>query len=677
MPFAPSDISGLKIWLRGDAGLGLSDGDPVATWSDQSGGGHNFTESTNKPTYKAAIRNGLGVVRFTDGSSQILNGGNLSSLFTSGASVFVAANGTNAFNDQMIYEHQSIDSWWQFGAQGYFGPFRSSRLSNVGTFSNGWHAWSITADNGSNYKVWLDGVSKINDTAGFTFQGGNSHVIGRQRTNGSTGGQDIGEICVFDSALNDTDRGNMETYLQRYTVVSSPGTATPSAVVNVGWVPNAAAYQASPYVSAVMADNPISYWRLGETSGTDAVDAAFARVNGVYTNGPTLNQTGLLIGDSDKAVSFDGSNDSVVMSGAAALQVTTAFTLEAWIKVASGEVIFGPVLVNLYDGSSVRFQLGSWDGSVHTLKPSVGFYNGSWHVAKASSNISVNAVHHIVGTWDGTTLKIYVDGTQAGTDTPGSSINNANTSGYSIGARWDSSGDNAHFKGVIDEVAVYGTDIGSTRIAAHYAVGTTNPNGTATPAAVAGVSSAAANATGVGNTSPSTVAGTGAAPAVTAHGAATGLPSATAGVGAVPAPTGAGSAAASPAAVAGVGAVPAPTVVGAGSGQANPLTVAGVGAVPAPTLTTSGGASPSATAGVGAVPAPTMTGLAFAMPVQVAGTGVVPGPTVGAVRNATVIPLNVAGVGRVPRPIAAGQGTGGGGGTANGATDFWSIAVGS
>ena len=50
------------------------------------------------------------------------------------------------------------------------------------------------------------------------------------------------------------------------------------------------------YASAVAADNPVSHWRLGETSGTAAADVRGANP-GTYRNGTTLGAASLLSGD--------------------------------------------------------------------------------------------------------------------------------------------------------------------------------------------------------------------------------------------------------------------------------------------------------------------------------------------------------------------------------------------
>lgn len=57
----PADLANLHIWCAADELVGFADGDPVGTWTDQSGGGRDLiTVSTSyRPTYKASQVNGL------------------------------------------------------------------------------------------------------------------------------------------------------------------------------------------------------------------------------------------------------------------------------------------------------------------------------------------------------------------------------------------------------------------------------------------------------------------------------------------------------------------------------------------------------------------------------------------------------------------------------------------
>lgn len=61
---------------------GLSDGDPVSTWSDRSGSGNNATQTgTARPTFETAEQGGQPVIRF-DGSNDYLNAGDVCDLRT-------------------------------------------------------------------------------------------------------------------------------------------------------------------------------------------------------------------------------------------------------------------------------------------------------------------------------------------------------------------------------------------------------------------------------------------------------------------------------------------------------------------------------------------------------------------------------------------------------------------
>ncbi|HUU57988.1 MAG TPA: LamG-like jellyroll fold domain-containing protein, partial [Phycisphaerae bacterium] len=89
------------------------------------------------------------------------------------------------------------------------------------------------------------------------------------------------------------------------------------------------------YANQVLALSPVAYWRLGETSGAAALDVVGAHA-GVYMNGVSLGQPGVLIGSSNRAAHFDGVNDHVdsgewdVGGG--------AITLLAWFSATEGAI---------------------------------------------------------------------------------------------------------------------------------------------------------------------------------------------------------------------------------------------------------------------------------------------------------------------------------------------------
>jgi hypothetical protein len=67
------------------------------------------------------------------------------------------------------------------------------------------------------------------------------------------------------------------------------------------------------WASEIAADSPDTWWRLGESSGTTAVDSSGNGNDGTYTNSPTLGVTGLVDGDSDTAITLSNTDNSMVV----------------------------------------------------------------------------------------------------------------------------------------------------------------------------------------------------------------------------------------------------------------------------------------------------------------------------------------------------------------------------
>ena len=116
-----------------------------------------------------------------------------------------------------------------------------------------------------------------------------------------------------------------------------------------------------------------------------------------------MGAPGLLTDDPNPAATFDGTNDIVTTS----LTNTTAqlgqYSLEAWIK-RSGTSTADQVIVGGNASISLRIR-------ANTTGASITFWTGSTSVfATSAASVTDGARHHLVGTWDGTTLRIYVDG---------------------------------------------------------------------------------------------------------------------------------------------------------------------------------------------------------------------------------------------------------------------------
>ena len=204
--------------------------------------------------------------------------------------------------------------------------------------------------------------------------------------------------------------------------------------------------------SEVLADNPVSYWRLGETSGTTATDAKGVQ-NGTYTGGYTLGVAGALPGDPNKAVTLNGTTGYVNVGNPAGLQLTSG-TEEAWFKTSDNTAAYHNILQkqNAYAIMINTGILGEYDpGSNSFLSTGINVADGQWHL--------VDIVFQS-GVANGT--KFYLDGKLVLTTT----YTQANQTGnLQIGAN----GAGTEFwNGSIDDVAIYGAQLTQARILTHY-----------------------------------------------------------------------------------------------------------------------------------------------------------------------------------------------------------------
>lgn len=221
---------------------------------------------------------------------------------------------------------------------------------------------------------------------------------------------------------------------------------------------------ASYYSTEVLADYPIGYWRLGEASGTTAVDDSGNGYDGVYTNGVVLGATGLLAGDVDTAIDLIA-NSGYVALPASAVEAGSQASIEIW----TGSTVTSNV-------STFRAQ----SGSTRVLSSHIPWGNGNvyWdagdgsgydRIYKSASGIDFSATHHWVFTKDATagTMEIYLDGTLWLSG--GSKTRTVGTvDSFTLGS--NSAGGEPH-KGIIDEFAYYDSALSATRVLAHYNAG--------------------------------------------------------------------------------------------------------------------------------------------------------------------------------------------------------------
>jgi hypothetical protein len=196
------------------------------------------------------------------------------------------------------------------------------------------------------------------------------------------------------------------------------------------------------YQDAVKIPKLLSYWRLGETLGAwafDSVPPPAAKNQGFYSGGCTLGKPGVLTGDPDTAVGFDGTDDEMTANGPL-LTTPGECSIEGWFYWEGG-------------GALLSDDAGLWRFG-HQRNGQLSFFlGGGNHFDTPRTAASVqNAWHHFVATKDAAgNVVFYLDGQQIHS---GSGAGNTAPKMPWHLMRDRSSGQYA--KGTADEVAIYG-----------------------------------------------------------------------------------------------------------------------------------------------------------------------------------------------------------------------------
>jgi len=253
----------------------------------------------------------------------------------------------------------------------------------------------------------------------------------------------VGSVTVTETS----NKSGSSTYGTLLSVVS----ATPAQTA-VGWEAQA------------LADSPLAIWGLGEDFGTVAWTATSQP--GVYAGSPTMGLLGILGPDMDTSISLNGSSQYATVAQGSWMDSAT-YTVEAWVRPTSLAHTLMIAAQDSGSGTNRRYQfLVNTNGSI----AATAYIGSTGYTATSSAGvIATGTTYHAAWTFDGSNVRVFVNGTQVAITAASGSLNTTTvTTPLYIGG-YISAG--SYWAGQMEKVAIYGSALSQVRLAAHSAAG--------------------------------------------------------------------------------------------------------------------------------------------------------------------------------------------------------------
>lgn len=468
--FLPTQITGCSLWLDGldSSTVSFSSGSNVSSWSDKSGNGRNATVYAGTPTYTSALGmtfNGSSSLQITYTASPTIESMFVIIKFNSVSGQGDILSGTAAGQREYLMYFPYSPGTIYLGRH----STAPSGAINGGTVTTGsnYLLGYVFNGTGNTISFFQSGNTITSGTPQFTYSaGGTISVIGSYNGGGYLQGQ-IYEMIIYSTALNTTERQQVEGYLaQKWGLTGSLPTGHPglNKIIHrnlqttfsktpyfVRFSPKQIAgcshwFDATDSSTITLSSGSLTQWndKSGNGRNLTAVSGfANATVSSAYQNGLNV---------------FNFSGNGLYRTAAG----NVSYPLDVFIIVALKSLTTHVDVLGMGDTSvdnfnsltfaesaASRWHNGSSGGGRQTIstsdETSLSFLLIQWSIANGNYLLRRNGTQLIQAS------RTY-------------SFNNSATSIFQIGYRHTDTiyGTNANFRGYIGEIVVFNNQIGTT-----------------------------------------------------------------------------------------------------------------------------------------------------------------------------------------------------------------------
>jgi hypothetical protein len=194
----------------------------------------------------------------------------------------------------------------------------------------------------------------------------------------------------------------------------------------------------------------VAAYGFNENAGVQVGDAS-----GQGNVGTIAGATWTANGKFGSALSFDGSTSWVTIADAPSLDLTNGMTIEAWVNPASSAGWQSVVLKETSGGLAYALY-----GENNANHPSGYVHTNADMGVNGSAVLPLNTWTHLALTYDGATLRMFMNGTQVGSAAvPGAAVTSSSPLRIGGDSVWGE-----YFSGLIDEVRIYSRALSATEI---------------------------------------------------------------------------------------------------------------------------------------------------------------------------------------------------------------------